>query len=137
MFCRWRRLFLRARRGPRPCRVRRIMPALQLERLEERTTPSVLLAAFGFNEGAGTNAADASGNGNTGTLTNAAWTTAGKFGDALAFNGVSALVSVPDTAALHLSTAMTLEAWVNPAAVTSAWRDVIYKGNDNYFLVAT
>ena len=32
---------------------------------------------------------------------------------------------------------MTLEAWVNPSTVTSAWRDVIYKGNDNYFLEAT
>jgi len=32
---------------------------------------------------------------------------------------------------------MTLEAWVNPSQVTSAWRDVIYKGNDNYYLEAT
>ena len=29
---------------------------------------------------------------------------------------------------------MTLEAWVNPATATAAWRDVIYKGNDNYYL---
>ena len=32
---------------------------------------------------------------------------------------------------------MTLEAWVNPSAVSSTWRDVIYKGNDNYYLEAT
>ena len=32
---------------------------------------------------------------------------------------------------------MTLEAWVNPTTVTTAWRDVIYKGNDNYYLMAT
>ena len=32
---------------------------------------------------------------------------------------------------------MTLEAWVNPSTVTSNWRDVIYKGNDNYYLEAT
>ena len=32
---------------------------------------------------------------------------------------------------------MTLEAWVNPDATTSKWRDVIYKGNDNYYLEAT
>ena len=32
---------------------------------------------------------------------------------------------------------MTLEAWVNPSTVNSNWRDVIYKGNDNYFLEAT
>jgi hypothetical protein len=35
---------------------------------------------------------------------------------------------------LRLSTGMTLEAWVNPSAVSSVWRDVIYKGNDNYYL---
>ncbi len=32
---------------------------------------------------------------------------------------------------------MTLEAWVFPTAVSSAWRDVVYKGNDNYYLMAT
>ena len=32
---------------------------------------------------------------------------------------------------------MTLEAWVYPTSVTKAWRDVIYKGDDNYYLEAT
>jgi concanavalin A-like lectin/glucanase superfamily protein/centrosomal CEP192-like protein len=32
---------------------------------------------------------------------------------------------------------MTLEAWVNPAVVSSAWRDIIEKGNDNYYLMGT
>ena len=32
---------------------------------------------------------------------------------------------------------MTLEAWVQPSTVTSGWRDVLYKGNDIYFLEAT
>jgi len=31
---------------------------------------------------------------------------------------------------------MTLEAWVNPSRLTGVWRDVIYKGNDNYYLEA-
>src|SRR4029077_9850703 len=31
----------------------------------------------------------------------------------------------------------TLEAWVYPTTVNSAWRDVIYKGNDNYYLEGT
>lgn len=31
---------------------------------------------------------------------------------------------------------MTLEAWVNPTRLTGVWRDVIYKGNDNYYLAA-
>src|SRR5207302_3648545 len=48
-----------------------------------------------------------------------------------------AFVTIADRASLHLTTAMTLESWVNPTTVTSAWRDVIYKGNDNYYLAAT
>src|SRR5262249_39284413 len=42
-----------------------------------------------------------------------------------------------DAPSLRLTTDMTLEAWVKPSKVTSAWRDVIYKGTDNYFLEAT
>ena len=96
-----------------------------------------LVAAYAFNEGTGTTVSDSSGNGNNGTITNATWTTSGKYSDALVFNGTSALVTIPDAASLHLTTGMTLEAWVNPSTVTSAWRDVIYKGNDNYWLEAT
>jgi chitodextrinase len=32
---------------------------------------------------------------------------------------------------------MTLSAWVKPSQVTSGWRDVIYKGDDTYFLEGT
>ena len=98
---------------------------------------SGLVAAYAFDEGSGTTVTDASGNGNNGTITNATWVTTGKYGDALKFNGTSSLVTIPDAASLHLSTGMTLEAWVNPSTVNSAWRDVIYKGNDNFYLEAT
>ena len=81
--------------------------------------------------------ADASGNGNAGTINGATWAAAGKYGKALQFNGTSALVTIPDAASLHLSSGMTLEAWVNPSTVDSSWRDVIYKGNDNYYLEGT
>ena len=96
-----------------------------------------LVAAYGFDEGSGTTVTDASGNGNTGTITNATWAATGKYGKALQFNGTNALVSIPSAASLQLSTGMTLEAWVNPSTVNSAWRDVIYKGNDNFYLEAT
>jgi Concanavalin A-like lectin/glucanases superfamily len=96
-----------------------------------------LVAAYSFDEGAGTTVADASGNGNTGTLAGATWTGSGKFNGALSFNGTSSRVDVPNAASLQLSTAMTLEAWVNPTTITSKWRDVIYKGRDNYFLEAS
>ncbi len=32
---------------------------------------------------------------------------------------------------------MTLEAWVNPSTVSAVWRDVVYKGDDNFYLEAT
>jgi uncharacterized repeat protein (TIGR01451 family) len=97
-----------------------------------------LVAAYAFDEGAGTSAADASGGGNTGAIGTASWTTQGKYGSALSFNGTSAKVTIPDAASLRLTTGMTLEAWVNPSVVDgSIWRDVIYKGNDNYYLEAT
>lgn len=102
-----------------------------------QATPSGLVAAYSFSEGAGTTVGDASGNGNIGTTANATWTTSGKYGSALMFNGTNARVNINDATVLHLATALTLEAWVNPSAVTNAWRDVIYKGNDNFYLEAT
>ena len=73
-----------------------------------------LAAAYSFNEGLGASAADASGNGNTGSIGTATWIATGKFGNALSFNGTNARVTVADSASLDLTTAMTLEAWVYP-----------------------
>ena len=101
------------------------------------TTTAGLVAAYALNEGTGTTVADSSGNNNTGTIAGATWTTSGKYGNALSFNGTSARVNIPDAASLHLTTGMTLEAWVNPSTVNGNWRDVIYKGNDNYALSGT
>jgi glucose/arabinose dehydrogenase/chitodextrinase len=102
-----------------------------------QTTAFALVAAYAFNEGTGTTVLDTSGQNNIGTLSNATWTSAGKFGNALLFNGVNALVTIADSPSLRLTTGMTLEAWVNPVTVDRAWRDVIYKANDNYYLEAT
>jgi hypothetical protein len=95
------------------------------------------VASYSFNEGSGTAVADGSGNSNAGTAANTTWTASGKFGSALVFNGSSARVTIPDSPSLRLTTAMTLEAWVYPAANDSTWRDVIYKGDDNYYLEGT
>ena len=98
--------------------------------------PPGLVAAYAFDEAAGSTLSDASGNGNTGTISGATWTS-GRYSYGLAFNGSSARVNVQDAPSLDLTSAMTLEAWVKPTTVTSSWRDVIYKGNDNYYLMAT
>ncbi len=84
-----------------------------------------LVASYGFNEGSGTVVADVSGGGNTGTVTGATWTT-GRLGGGLLFNGTTNWVTVNDSAALDLTNAMTLEAWVNPSA-SNGWRNVLLK----------
>ena len=103
----------------------------------QNAQPSDLVAAYAFNEGSGSTVADLSGNGNVGTLSGASWTTAGKFGSALAFNGSNARVRVEDSASLDLTSAVTLEAWVYPAASQSGWRAVVQKEADSYLLSAS
>ena len=98
--------------------------------------PAGLVAAYGFNEGAGTAVVDASGNGNTGVISGATWTAAGRYGGALVFNGTSAVVTVPSAASLQLTTGMTLEAWVYPTAAPTGWRAVVAKNVDRYYLMA-
>jgi hypothetical protein len=101
--------------------------------------PAGLVAAYSFNEGAGVGVADASGNGNGGTLAGPVWSTAGKFGGALSFNGTNAMVTVPDASSLDLTNGMTLEAWVRPSALGAVWRTALIKeaGSDlSYALYA-
>ena len=101
-----------------------------------RAATSGLVAAYSFDEVG--SRLDASGSGNGGALTGGAkWSTTGKFGRALVFDGSRARVDVPNSPTLQLNSAMTLEAWVKPAQVSSAWQDIVYKGNDNYYLEAT
>ncbi|HKS36226.1 MAG TPA: LamG-like jellyroll fold domain-containing protein, partial [Verrucomicrobiae bacterium] len=103
------------------------------------TTPSAssgLVAAYGFNEGGGATVTDASGNGNTGTISGATWSAQGKSGGALSFDGASSLVVINDSSSLDLTTGMTLEAWVFPEASQSGWRTVIQKEVDTYLLHA-
>ena len=67
-------------------------------------TPTGLVAAYGFGEGSGTVVTDASGNTNTGSLVGRLqWTTAGKYGGALSFNGTSSRVDIPNSSSLQLS----------------------------------
>jgi fibronectin type 3 domain-containing protein len=85
------------------------------------------VAAYSMDQGAGTALTDVTGNGNNGTLTGATWTTGGRFGSALTFNGGGNLVTVPDSASLDLTTGMTQEAWVRPSALGGEWRTVLLK----------
>ena len=74
------------------------------------------VAAYSFDEGAGSTAADSSGNGHTGVITGATWV-AGKYGGALSFNGTSARVDLGSLGTFYQS-GFTLEAWVQKASAT-------------------
>jgi Concanavalin A-like lectin/glucanases superfamily/Domain of unknown function (DUF1929) len=100
-------------------------------------TPTGLVGAWGFNEATGTAAADASGNGNAGTITGATWTTQGRHGNALSFNGTNSIVRVASSASLNLGSAMTLSAWVRPTATQSGWRTIVQRQVDAYLLHAS
>ena len=87
---------------------------------------SSLVGAYSFDAGTGSTLTDASGLGNTGAISGATWTAAGRNGGALSFDGVDDLVTVADAGSLDLTTGMTLEAWVRPTAGGS-WRTVVTK----------
>jgi glucose/arabinose dehydrogenase/PKD repeat protein len=100
--------------------------------------PPGLVAAWNFNEGTGTTAADSSGNGNTATLTNGpTWTAAGKNGGAVQFDGSNDLLRVNDSNSLDLTNGATFEAWVYPTSASAAWRTILQKEADAYLLTAS
>jgi chitodextrinase len=96
-----------------------------------------LVAAYGFEEGSGTAIGDVSGLNNNGVASGTTWSTAGKFGNALVFNGTNAQVTVPNAASLQLTTAMTLEAWVFPTTAPTGWRSIVDKNVDGFYLMAS
>ncbi len=98
------------------------------------------MAAYGFEEGSGASTADASGRGNPGAISGAAWSAAGKNGKALDFDGVNDWVTVADSASLDLTGAMTIEAWVRPDAPAKVWQTIAMKealGGLSYALFAS
>lgn len=100
---------------------------IEPELLAQEPGLEALVAAYGFNEGTGTTTADISGNLHTGTLSGAAWTTLGRYGGAISFDGVNDWVTVNDSALLDLTTGMTIQAWVYPTSAVSNWRTVALK----------
>jgi uncharacterized repeat protein (TIGR01451 family) len=74
------------------------------------------VSSYSFEEGAGTTTADASGN-NPGTLVNGpTWTTAGRIGKALSFDGSNDYVDIGNGAQLQITGSMSISAWIFPTA---------------------
>jgi hypothetical protein len=96
------------------------------------------VAAYAFDEGSGTSAFDVSGNANTGTVSDTLWSTSGRYGNALSFNGSSSIVRVNNSSSLNLTTGMTVEAWVQPTTPAPDVQVMIFKegtsNNQSYAL---
>ena len=84
-----------------------------------------LVAAYAFEELAGTSVIDASGQGNTGTIQGAT-RVSGKYGSALSFNGTTDLVSIASSTSLSPTVGLTIEAWVFPTRA-GGWQTAILK----------
>jgi hypothetical protein len=94
-----------------------------------------LVGYWNFDEGSGTTAADSSGNGNNGTLTNGPTWTAGKVGSgALSFDGTNNYVNAGSNSSLddiqnQGGSGMTVAFWINPASNSTKY--IIGKGLDS------
>jgi plastocyanin/regulation of enolase protein 1 (concanavalin A-like superfamily) len=83
-----------------------------------------LQAYYQFNEGTGTTTADATGDGYTGTISGATWTTGVQSSSGLAFNGTSSYVGLP---ALNLNTnTVTISGWVLRNGTQSSWSGLVF-----------
>ena len=88
-----------------------------------------LVLALGFDEAGGTIAVDSSITGLDGTFRQATMQrAAGRFGNAVVFNGTNNWITIADTtnSPLDLTTTMTIEAWIRPTSA-SGWDTVVMK----------
>jgi hypothetical protein len=78
-----------------------------------------LVGWWQFDEGSGLTAGDSSGKGNNGTVYNATWV-AGKYEQALSFDGASSNVVVANSDSLKFGTGnLSFSAWVKPSVKTN------------------
>jgi len=97
---------------------------------------SSVKALLHFNENTGSSAFDDSGNGNTGTITGAAWTSIGMFGSALDFDGDNDYVSIADAPSLRITGDITLAVWIKVATLGNG-RIISKESVTNYASVGT
>jgi hypothetical protein len=86
------------------------------------TLTSGLAGWWKLDESSGASTADASGNGNNGTLTNMSGTewTAGQRANALQFDGTNDYVSISDTDSLDITSSITIATWIRPTDVSGS-----------------
>lgn len=94
---------------------------------QPRVDPNTRLL-LSFNEGSGSSVADASGNGNNGTLSGnfaQPWPQ-GRFWSGLSFDGASQVL-IPDSPSQRFGNQITVEAWVRPTVIDNRTRNIVSK----------
>ena len=94
--------------------------------LSAKGTSSV--AYWRMDENAGTIAYDDTVNNNDLVISGASWTTSGKFGNVLSFDGVNDQATTSNSTSLNITSDLSISAWVkaaNFATTTSQW--ILYK----------
>ena len=85
-----------------------------------------LVGYWAFDENSGEITADASDNGNDGTIHNAQWTK-GKLASALEFNGTNSYIEIPYNESFNFTDAkgLTVGAWIQPDGAQPAWAKIM------------
>ena len=89
------------------------------------------LVAYSLDENSGTTVTDNSGNGNGGTIFGAAWSSQGRYGSALSFDGVDDRVRATT---ITLGGSFTLMAWINKPLNPAYATIVTVGGNRDFYL---
>jgi len=99
-----------------------------------------LVGQWKLDEGGGTTALDATGNGNDGTLEDDPVVVEGQFGQALAFDGSRVAIPASDSLTANLfQESFTMSAWINPTRTGNTWQQIFRSvraadTNDTLFL---
>jgi hypothetical protein len=89
--------------------------------------PELLQGYWMFDEEIGTIVADSSGLGNHGTIVGATWTSEGKFGNALEFDGTDDYIEIKGYKGVLGSRSRTVTAWIKTGA--NKYMDIMSWGN--------
>jgi prepilin-type N-terminal cleavage/methylation domain-containing protein len=90
-------------------------------------TEAAPVARWSLDEGAGLSVGDATGHGLNGARSAATLWADGRVNGALGFLTGDTYVQVPDSAALDITTCLTLEAWVKLVQGTAGWQTIVAK----------
>jgi hypothetical protein len=84
-----------------------------------------LVGHWKLDEGSGTTAVDATGNGNDGTLEDDPTVVDGQFGQALAFEDSRVAIPASDSLTADLfQGSFTMSAWINPKRTGNTWQQI-------------